>query len=730
MDAQELRQRFVLANAFKEGDLPIGGTRDDRVCEEARRALLATRLGEIRQTTLVEDGVSERLAHSLNWNLQGELDRLTVEQLRQRLLGMPEHVHHFRDGLSSEAIAAVVKVMTNDELSRVARQLFNPLPGDGVAVGSHLHFGSRIQPNSPGDDEEEILFSILEGLAYGCGDVIIGVNPASDELETIVRLESLLHRVVERLQLPTRYCVLSDLVKQHRAREHTPVDVGFQSLAGTSSALAGMIGLDIDGVLDLAKSFDRLYFETGQGSEVTNGTAEGVDMVTLESRTYGVARYIRQQTGTWMIVNDVAGFIGPEVFRTDAQLERTCLEDTVMAKLHGLTTGLDICATFHMGIAPDTLRQLTARIAESAAPAYLMAVAGSADPMLGYLTTSFREHPPLRRRLGRQVTSAMHRRLVELDVMDASGDVTPDTRSAAYLYAMYAKSGGDRRTSASLLDEGQHKIEELRRRGYDLGGDGGARLQPRQADDPNRLRQGYGGPPKLHAKAEGSCHTDPPAVEARLDAIYTHARRALYATLDEGVLNDVSPHHVRVRTLALDRDDYLAHPPRGEQLREQDARIVSRLYSSRRPQVQLVISDGLNANALSEHLRVVLPPLRYALVQAGLHVGETDVVIENGRVRAGYHVGDLVDATVIVHFIGERPGTGLNTLSAYLTYGRDAAGRSRWGSNLNHSWTTAVCGIHPRGRPPAAAVDGIARSVQRMLEERRSGVALHSRPRG
>ncbi|MGH3116238.1 MAG: ethanolamine ammonia-lyase subunit EutB [Gaiellales bacterium] len=701
MNSQELRRMFVLANAFKEGDLLLGGTRDDRVRDEARRALLATRLGEIRQTTLVEDGVSERLARSLNRDRQAELDGLTVEQLRQRLLGAPEQVRHYRDGLASEAIAAVVKVMTDDELSSVARQLFNSLPGDGIAMGSQLHLGSRIQPNSPGDDEEEILFSILEGLAYGCGDVIIGLNPASDELETIIRLEGLLHSVVERLQLPTRYCVLSDLVKQHRAREHAPVDVGFQSLAGTSSALAGMIGLDVDGVLDLARSFDRLYFETGQGSAVTNGAAEGVDMVTLEGRAYGVARYIRQQTGpAWMIVNDVAGFIGPEVFSTAAQLERACLEDTVMAKLHGLTMGLDICATFHMGIAPDALRQLTARIAESAAPAYLMAVAGNADPMLGYLTTSFREHPRLRRRLGRQVTSAMHRRLVELDVMDAHGDVAPDIRSAAYLYAVYAKSGRDRRTSASLLDEGRHKMEELRHRGYDLA----------------------------HGCTRD--YSDPPAVEARLEAIYTHARRALYATLDEGVMNNVSPRLVRVRTMAVDRNDYLAHPPRGEQLREEDARVVSRLYRSRRPQVQFVISDGLNANALNEQLRAVLPPLRYALVQAGLQVGDTDVVVENGRVRAGYQVGDLVDATAIVHFIGERPGTGLNTLSAYLTYGRDAAGRSRWDPNLDHSWTTAVCGIHPQGRPPAAAVDGIARSVSRMLQERCSGVALHTRPRG
>jgi len=266
----------------------------------------------------------------------------------------------------------------------------------------------------------------------------------------------------------------------------------------------------------------------------------------------------------------------------------------------------------------------------------------------------------------------------------------------AYLYARYAKSGGDRRTSTSLLDEGRHKIMELRDRGYDL------------------------------ARGSGHDYSDPPAVEARLEAIYAHARRALYATLDEGVINDVSTRHVRVRTMAVDRDDYLSHPPSGERLREEDAGVVSRLYRSRRPQVQLVISDGLNANALNEHLRAVLPPLRYVLAQSGLHVGETDVVVENGRVRAGYHVGEMIDATAIVHFIGERPGTGLNTLSAYLTYGRDAAGRSRWGPNLDHSSTTAVCGIHPRGRPPAAAVDGIARSVRRMLQERCSGVALHS----
>ena len=697
MDARQLRQTLVLANAFKEGDLLVGGTRDDAIRESARATLRATTLADIRQTTVVDDGVSEALARLLNRSHQAELDALTVGDLTRRLLS-PEAAHwvrRYRDGLTSEAIGAAVKVMTNDELSFVARSLFNALPGEGVTVGSPPHFGSRIQPNSPGDDEDEILFSILEGLSYGCGDVIIGLNPASDDVETIVRLEELLQRVVQRLELPTRYCVLSDLPKQHKARKRTAIDVGFQSLAGTSRALAGMVGLDVDGILDLARSFPGLYFETGQGSAVTNGAAEGVDMVTLEARAYGVARYIGQQTGAWTIVNDVAGFIGPEVFRTAPQLERACLEDIVMAKLHGLTMGLDVCATFHMGIPPPVLREWTARIVARAAPAYLMAVAGNADPMLGYLTTSFREHPQLRRQLRRHQTSAMASRLAALGVVRPDGDAAPTVDSTAHLYAAFAKAGGDTRTTSSLAAEAKHKLNGFRERGYDLG---------------------YG------TDHDGSVTR---ASEARIDTIYDHARLALYATLDPALVGAAAASHRWVHTRSLDRDDYLAHPQHGEMLRLEDVDLVAGLYSSDRPPpVQIVVSDGLNARAVNEHLPLLLPALLQSLKQAGIHASTTQVVIQNGRVRAGYHVGQLIDAVVIVHFIGERPGTGLNTVSAYVTYGRDEGGRSRWTPDLGHSWTTAICGIHPSGTPPVVAAAQIARAVERALVTRRSGVAV------
>jgi len=277
-----LRQTFVLANDFKQGDLLVGGVDDPGVRHEARRSIEALRLGEIAAGAFVDDGVTEALERSLNPRALAEISGLTIAGLKQILLGpsAADWIRRYRSGLRSEVIAAVVKVMSDAELSTVARAIFNPHSGEGTTVGSPQHFGSRIQPNSPGDDEDDILLSILEGLSYGCGDVIIGLNPASDDVETIVRLEDLLRRVVERLRLPTRYCVLSDIAKQSRARQRVAVDVGFQSLAGTSKALAGMVGLDVDGILDLARGFDGCYFETGQGSAVTNGAAGGVDMVT------------------------------------------------------------------------------------------------------------------------------------------------------------------------------------------------------------------------------------------------------------------------------------------------------------------------------------------------------------------------------------------------------------------------------------------------------------------
>ena len=703
MIRKKLSDLLAKANEFKEGDLLVGGTRDELERKDARRILSTLQLGDISEVDLVEDAVSEALGRSLDRDAAGEISHLALGQLKEIVLhnNGADWIRRYRDGLTSEQIASLVKLMTNEELSRLSRSIFSPLPGKGITIGSPNHFGSRIQPNSPSDDENEILFSVLEGLSYGCGDVILGINPASDDVETIVRLERLLHGIKTHLALPTRYCVLSDIVKQTSAREHTKVDVGFQSLAGTSKALRGMVGLEVDGLLELARGFDGLYFETGQGSAVTNHAAEGVDMVTLEARNYGLARAIRRQTGSWMIVNDVAGFIGPEVFRSPDQLLRACLEDTVMAKLHGLAMGLDVCSTFHMGIDPETLRQLTVQIVARAAPAYLMAVAGNSDPMLGYLTTSFREHPHLRRGNGKRVSTEMQARLMELGVMNNAGELLPGRPDAELLYAGYMKERGDRRSFEALRAEAGKKIAALRGRGFDLG---------------------YG-----HAMEYGA----PNEVTSRMRRIYEQARLALYATMEGSVIRDSSSRSLCVSTSAATRDDFLSHPSLGERIPEKEEARVIELYGTLRvPQVQIVISDGLNADAVNENLRELLPPVRRLLTAGGFHVAEVDIVLRNGRVRAGYQIGGLLNADVLIHLIGERPGTGINTLSAYLTYGRDGEGRSRWSPSMDHSYTNVICGISRQAKPPAKAAREIADCVARILHERKSGVELGSYPDG
>jgi ethanolamine ammonia-lyase large subunit len=703
MDSEKTRLVFARANEFKEGDLLVGGTLDEVVRLDAKKEVAALRIGDIAQLVFVEDAISEAISRSINRRLLDEIAHLTIGEMRDILSGATcaTWIRNYSAGLPSEAIAALVKIMNNDELSKVSRSLFNPLPdkiqSGPVVVGSAYHFGSRIQPNSPGDCEEEILFSVLEGLTFGCGDVIIGLNPASDDIETIVRAEKVLQSVVERLQLPTRYCVLSDMVKQSTARSLTKVDVGFQSLAGTSKSLVGMLGLDVEGLLELSKGFDGLYFETGQGSEVTNGSAEGVDMVTLESRCYGLARYVRQQCGgKWLIVNDVAGFIGPEVFRTGRQLMRACLEDTVMAKLHGITMGLDVCATLHMGIDPFELQSLTGTIVKMAAPAYLMSVAGNADPMLGYLTTSYREHPRLRMAADRQISSAMRVRLSALGAIDSDGIATGAPEKTAVLYARYMKEGGDTRIIDELEVEGLKKIAALKEKGFDLG---------------------YG---------FGPDYSDPPLASARIETLYRHARNALYATLDPAVIRDCCPRHIDVATTSNDREDYLAHPASGELISEKGSAALKMLYGGHQaaPQILMVVSDGLNANAVNENLRKILPKLRWSLKVAGFHVSEADVVIQDGRVRAGYHAAQLIGPEVLIHLIGERPGSGLNQLSAYMTYGRDPAGNFRWSPDMDHSLTTAVCSIHPKGKTAQSAVVDMLQCVKRMLELKCSGVAL------
>ncbi|MDX2041772.1 MAG: ethanolamine ammonia-lyase subunit EutB [Acidobacteriota bacterium] len=514
MNRQELLRILALSSEFKEGDLSVGGTADTQLRAEARRKLANLRLGEIAKTTFVEDDLSELLAQSANKTLLMEVASLHIGSVKRMLLSGSGEMwwQRYRDALSAEIIAAVVKLMTNDELATITNTFFNPLQGatsdEPVPIGSPHHLGSYIQANNPRDNEEEILFTILEGLTYGCGDVLIGLTPANNDAETITRLGQLLAAIIGRLNLPSRFCLMTGITAQTEARSRFKLDVAFQSLTGTSKALTAMTGLNVTELLELTASFDGVCFETGQGSELLGDAAEGVDMATLESRAFGFARCLRQQVErrqqrpAWIVANSLVGLNSQQAFRSGEQILRASLESSATAKLHGLTIGLDVCTAFQSGIEPATLRQLTAQIAEQAAPSFLNAIAGNADPLLGHLTTSFRQHPALRIAQNKRIASAMYRRLDELGIINGGGQPAANSLATARLYSQFAQSGGNASSDETLQAEGLKKLERLKQQGLDLG---------------------YGHLPDYSAPKE---------VERRLENVYSQARRGMHARQD------------------------------------------------------------------------------------------------------------------------------------------------------------------------------------------------------
>ncbi|HAW30087.1 MAG TPA: ethanolamine ammonia-lyase, partial [Planctomycetaceae bacterium] len=249
---------------------------------------------------------------------------------------------------------------------------------------------ARIQPNSPTDNPDDIFWQVLDGWSYAVGDVVLGTNPVSSEPESVAAIELVLRDLLVTfgIEQVLPHCVLSHIDVQAKVERRSPGSTAlwFQSIAG-SDAANQTFDIDLKKMRDYARSRTGqygLYFETGQGADFTNGHSHGFDMVLHESRKYGFARALTrevanaqqasgQESAPWVHLNDVAGFIGPEVFRTREQLVRCCLEDIVMGKLHGLTIGLDVCSTLHMDVSLDDLDWCLDQIMP-ANPAYLMAL--------------------------------------------------------------------------------------------------------------------------------------------------------------------------------------------------------------------------------------------------------------------------------------------------------------------------------------------------------------------
>jgi ethanolamine ammonia-lyase large subunit len=306
-------------------------------------------------------------------------------------------------GLIPEMVAAVSKIMANQDLVLAASKR-RVVTAFRSTLGLPGRLSVRLQPNHPTDDPKGIAASILDGLLYGCGDAVIGINPATDSVSSVAGLLNLVDGLIRRYGIPTQSCVLAHVTTQLEAlRAGAPVDLIFQSIAGTEAAnrsfgvTLGLLREARDAAVSLRRGTvggNVMYFETGQGSALSAGAHHGVDQQTLEARAYAVARAYSP-----LLVNTVVGFIGPEYLRNGKQIIRAGLEDHFCGKLLGLPMGVDVCYTNHADADQDDMDNLLTVLGVAGCN-YIMGVPGADDVMLGYQSTSFHDSHYLRQVLG------------------------------------------------------------------------------------------------------------------------------------------------------------------------------------------------------------------------------------------------------------------------------------------------------------------------------------------
>ncbi len=437
----DLRALLACASPPRSGDELAGlaaGSAQQRVA--AREVLADLPLRHFLNEAVVpyeDDEITRLIVDGHDAQAFAPVAHLTVGGLRDWLLSDaadPATLRRLAPGLTPEMVAAVSKLMRNQDLVLVASRCHVSAAFRNT-LGLPGHLAVRLQPNHPSDSPAGILASVLDGLLYGAGDACIGVNPVSDSVPELVRLLHLFDEMLQRHAIPTQSCVLTHVTNTLQAIEHgAPVDLVFQSIGGTegTNRSFGVHMALLDEAHAAAQSLARgtvgrncMYFETGQGSALSAGAHHGVDQQTLEARAYALAR--RYQP---LLVNTVVGFIGPEYLYDGKQIIRAGLEDHFCGKLLGLPMGCDICYTNHAEADQDDMDTLLVLLA-SAGLNFMMGVPGADDVMLNYQSTSFHDALFVRELLGKRRAPEFEAWLQRQGITDARGRLRPATAQMA-----------------------------------------------------------------------------------------------------------------------------------------------------------------------------------------------------------------------------------------------------------------------------------------------------------
>lgn len=397
---RDLKELLAKANELKSGDELAGiaaETAQERVA--AKVVLSDVLLKDIRNNPLIpmeEDEVSRLLDDDINETIYQEVQNWTVAELREYILSSQADnaaLRRLSKGLTSEMIAAVTKLMTNMDLIYAANKI-EVISSCNITIGQKGTLSSRLQPNHPTDNIDGIIASMKEGLAYGVGDAVIGINPVDDSVESVKRVLHATKDFMNDWQVPTQNCVLAHVSTQMKAiKQGAPADMIFQSIAGTEKANRAF-GITVDLIKEAEQLVkkqgtsagpNQFYFETGQGSELSAEAHYGIDQVTLEARNYGFARHFNP-----FIVNTVVGFIGPEYLYDSKQVIRAGLEDHFMGKMHGLPMGVDICYTNHIKADQNDNENLGVLLT-AAGVNFIIAAPMGDDVMLNYQSLSYHD---------------------------------------------------------------------------------------------------------------------------------------------------------------------------------------------------------------------------------------------------------------------------------------------------------------------------------------------------
>lgn len=406
---RDLKQVLAKANEPKSGDQLAGvAAEDERERVAAKIVLSEVTLKELREHPAIpyeQDEVTRIVEDALDDALFQRVASWRVGQLREWLLDdgtTGEDIKRLSPAITPEIAAACAKLMSNLDLIVASRKIRITARANGT-FGLEGRFSSRLQPNDPLDSVEAILAVTREGLAYGNGDAVIGINPATDSVERCYELLSATKDLMRRHEVPTQNCVLAHITIQMQALERgAPMDLMFQSIAGSQKANKGF-GIDVK-LLDEAKAMvdalgtaagpNRMYFETGQGAALSADANFGTDQLTMEARAYGLARRYQPY-----IHNTVVGFIGPEYLFDGPQITRAGLEDHFCGKLLGISMGCDVCYTNHARTDQNQLENLAVLLA-SAGCNYFMGLPLGDDVMLNYESSSFHDNAAIRDLLG------------------------------------------------------------------------------------------------------------------------------------------------------------------------------------------------------------------------------------------------------------------------------------------------------------------------------------------